>query len=64
MHLFTHRTQDESTYPNHVVNSVHVTVTHIDSDGPQCKAKPLPRAVNDHRRPEAADADREVPAGG
>lgn len=50
--------------PNHVVNSVDVTVSHVDSDSSQCKSEPLPRAVDDHRRPEAADANGEVPAGG
>lgn len=50
--------------PDHVVHSVDVTVSHVDPDSPQRKAKPLPRAVYDHRRSEAADADREVPAGG
>lgn len=47
-----------------MVNGVDITVSHIDSDGSQCEAKPLPRAVDDHGGPEAADADREVPAGG
>ena len=47
-----------------MVNSVDVAVSHVDPDSSQRKAKPLPRAVDDHRRPEAADADREVPAGG
>lgn len=50
--------------PDHMVNSVDVTVSHVDSDSSQSKSKPLPRAVDDHRRPEAADADREVPAWG
>lgn len=50
--------------PDHVVNSVDVTVAHVDSDGSQRKPKSLPRAVDDHRRPEAADADGEVTAGG
>lgn len=52
------------TYPDHVVNSVHVTVAHVDSDGSQCKAEPLAGAVDDDGGPEAADADGEVPAGG
>lgn len=51
------------TYPDHVVNCVHITVTHVDSDGSQCKAEPLARAVDDDGGPEAADADGEVPAG-
>lgn len=57
-------TRDENTYPDHVVNRVHITVTHVNSDGSQRKAEPLPRAVDDDWRPEAADADGEVPAGG
>lgn len=51
------------TYPDHVVNCVHITVTHVDSDGSQCKAEPLAGAVDDDGGPEAADADGEVPAG-
>lgn len=47
-----------------MVNSVDVAVSHIDSDGSKRKAKPLPGAVDDHGRPEAADADGQVPAGG
>lgn len=46
------------------MNRIDVTVSHVDSDGTQRKTKPLPRAVDDHRRPEAADADGQVPAGG
>lgn len=52
------------TYPDHVVNCVHVTVAHVDSDSSEGKAEPFARAVDDDGRPEAADADREVPAGG
>lgn len=37
--------------PDHVVHSVDVSVSHVDSDSSQRKAKPLPRAVDDHRRP-------------
>lgn len=53
-----------STYPHHVMDSVDVTVSHIDPDGTQCKSKPLSRAVDDHGRPETADTDGQVPAGG
>lgn len=45
------------------MNSVDVTVSHVDSDSSERKTKSLSRAVNDHGRPEAADADGQVPAG-
>lgn len=45
------------------MNRVDVAVSHVDPDGSQCKTKPPPRAVDDHRGAQAADADRQVPAG-
>lgn len=49
--------------PDHVMNGVDVTVSHVDSDGSQRKPKPFPRAVDNHRRPEAADIDGQIAAG-
>lgn len=55
--------QREDTHPDHVVHGVDVGVAHVDADGAQGEAEPLPRAVDDHGRPQAADADGQVPAG-
>lgn len=33
-------------YPDHVVDTVDVGVSHVDSDSTQCEAVPLPRAQN------------------
>lgn len=54
---------EDNTYPDHVVNGVDISVSHVNPNSSQGEAKPFPRAVDDNRRPEAGDTDTQVPAG-
>lgn len=49
--------------PDHVVNSVNVSVAHVDTNGPQGEAVLLAGTVDDDGRLDAADGWAEVPAG-
>lgn len=53
---------DGRTYPHHVVHSVDVQVTHVDTDRPQGEAILLARSVNDDGGPRVAEGWQEVPA--
>lgn len=52
------------THRHHVMNRVDVAVAHVDPDGLQREAALLPRCVEDNGRPQAARAERQVPARG
>lgn len=52
------------SYPDHVVDTVDIGVPHVDSDGAQREAVPLPRALDGDGRAQSADGWRVVPAGG
>lgn len=52
------------TYPDHVLHGIHIRVPHVDPNGTEREAVLPSGAVNDHRRPKAASAEREVPVGG
>lgn len=45
----------QATYPDHMVDSVDVTVPHVDADGAQGEAVLLARAVDDDGGPQAGD---------
>lgn len=48
--------------PHHVVYSVDIRVTHVDTNGPQGEAILLASSVDDDGRPQAAEGWQEVPA--
>lgn len=43
-----------------MVHGVDVQVPHVDADGAQGEAEPLPRAVDDHGGAQAGDAEGQV----
>lgn len=51
------------SHPDHVMHTVDVTVSHVDSDGPEGEAVLLPRAVDRDGRVRDVDHGRVVSAG-